>query len=216
MSSSSTQHQYNYKNVTISGLPGSGTTTLMKLLKEELKFDGWKGFSGGEFMRQYAVEKGLYDDQQKIHHDAEAYSDDFDRQIDLGIREKLQVEEHWIIESWLSGFMAQNLPHVLKILVVCSEDAVRIDRIVNRDEVDIETAKKHLIDRYQTNLNKWKRMYGEEWRKWVVEAGSATADEPIDFWRPDLYDVVIDTFSNNKQQALKLALDAIIKKQSQN
>jgi len=212
MPSSDFNYQYKCKNVTISGLPGSGTTTLMKLLKEELKFDGWKGFSGGEFMRQYAVEKGLYDDEQKIHHTAEAYSDDFDRQIDLGIREKLQVEEHWIIESWLSGFMGQKLPEVLKILVVCSEDAVRIDRIVNRDEVDVETAKKHLIDRYQTNLAKWRRMYQSEWQKWVVEQGPAAADNPIDFWRPDLYDVVIDTFSNNKQQALKLALDAIIKK----
>ncbi len=205
-------YQYRYKNVTISGLPGSGTTTLMKLLKEELKFDGWKGFSGGEFMRQYAVEKGLYDDKQKIHHTAEAYSDDFDRQIDLGIREKLQEEEHWIIESWLSGFMGQNLPEVLRILVVCSDDAVRVDRIVNRDEVDVETAKKHLTERYQTNLKKWQRMYKTEWQKWVVEKGPATEDDPIDFWRPDMYDVIIDTFSNNKQQALKLALNAIIKK----
>jgi cytidylate kinase len=202
-------YQYRYQNITISGLPGSGTTTLLNLLKEQLKFDGWSGFSGGEFMRKYAVEKGLYDDRQQIHHDAAAYDDDFDRQVDMGVREKLQEEEHWIIESWLSGFMAQHLPNVLKILVICSEDAVRVDRIVNRDSVTVEEAKRHIKHRYQINLAKWQRMYHQEWQRWAVEQGPATADDPIDFWRPDLYDVVIDTFSNNKKQALNLALDAV-------
>lgn len=200
---------YRYQNITISGLPGSGTTTLLRLLKDELKFDGWTGFSGGEFMRQYAVEKGLYDDKQKIHHDATAYDDEFDRQVDMGVREKLQSEERLIIESWLSGFMAQNLDGVLKILVVCSDDSVRVDRIVNRDEVTVEEAKQHIIRRYQTNLEKWQRMYAQEWQQWVVDSGSAKPEDPIDFWRPDLYDVVIDTYSSNKQQALKIALNAV-------
>jgi cytidylate kinase len=200
---------YKYKNITISGLPGSGTTTLLNLLKEELKFDGWTGFSGGEFMRQYAVEKGLYDDKNKIHHDATAYGEEFDRKIDLGIREKLQTQEKWLIESWLSGFMAQGLPSILKILVVCSEDAVRVDRIVNRDEVSVAEAKRHITQRYETNLKKWSSMYADQWRQWVVERDLATPDEKIDFWKPGLYDLVIDTYSHNKQQALKVALDEI-------
>jgi len=33
----------------------------------------------------------------------------------------------------------------------------------------------------------------------------------IDFWRPELYDLVIDTFSNNKEKTLQLVLDAIKK-----
>jgi len=202
-------NEYRYKNITISGLPGSGSTTLLALLKENLKFDGWTGFSGGEFMRQYAVEKGLYDDSKKIHHDATAYGDDFDRQIDMGIREKLRDQQKWIIESWLSGFLAQGVEGVCKILIVCSDDAVRVDRIVNRDEVNVEEAKQHIHHRYQTNLTKWSRMYNKEWQEWVVEVGGAKPDEPIDFWKPSLYDVVIDTYSHNQQQALKLALDVI-------
>ena len=31
--------KYNYKNITISGLPGSGSTTLLDMLREELKLD---------------------------------------------------------------------------------------------------------------------------------------------------------------------------------
>ena len=201
--------KYKFKNVTISGLPGSGSTTLLTLLKEKLKFDGWTGFSGGEFMRQYAVEKGLYNNTSKIHHDASAYSEDFDRQVDYGVREKLQEQEKWIIESWLSGFFAQGLPDVCKILMICSDDAVRIDRIVNRDEVNVEKAKEHVHQRYITNLNKWSEIYAKEWQEWVVAKGVIKPDEPIDFWRQDLYDVVIDTYSHNQQQTLNIALDAI-------
>jgi cytidylate kinase len=198
-----------YKNITISGLPGSGSTTLLALLKDELKFEGWTGFSGGEFMRQYAVEKGLYDDTQKIHHDAEAYGDEFDRQVDLDVRRKLKSQKKWIIESWLSGFLAQGLKGVLKVLVNCSQDSVRVDRIVNRDKVSVEEAKTHINRRYQTNLAKWSRLYNKEWQEWVVAAGKASPDEAIDFWKPELYDLVIDTYSNNQQQTLNKVLDAI-------
>ncbi|HOA11897.1 MAG TPA: cytidylate kinase family protein [Candidatus Woesebacteria bacterium] len=201
-----------YKNITISGLPGCGSTTLLSMLREKLKYAGFTGFSGGEFMRAYAAEKGLFNANSKAHHSALVYSDDFDRQVDMGIREKLSNEEGWIIESWLSGFMAQNIPSTLKILMVCSDDAVRIDRIVNRDEISVEEAKNNALTRYQDNLSKWQRMYKKEWDEWLVKTGKVPADAELDFWRPDIYDLVIDTYSHNQQETLKLALDAIKKK----
>lgn len=202
---------YRYKNITISGLPGCGSTTLLTLLKEHLQADAWVGFSGGEFMRAYAIEQGLFNPSKSTHHLATAYSDDFDRQVDMGMREKVSTQEKWILESWLSGFMAQQVPGTLKVLMTCSDDAVRIDRIVNRDEVDVEEAKKSIHDRYVSNLTKWRRMYAGEWQEWVVASGRVSAAEPIDFWRPELYDLVIDTFSNNKEKTLQLVLDAIKK-----
>ena len=163
-------------------------------------------------MRAYAAEKGLFDNCCKAHHSAAVYSDDFDRQVDMGIREKLSKEDGWIIESWLSGFMGQNVPNTLKILVICSDDSVRIDRIVNRDEINVLEAKKNALTRYDENLAKWQRMYAKEWKKWLVETGKVKAADPIDFWRHDLYDLVIDTYSHNQKETLKLALDAIKKK----
>lgn len=198
-------------NITISGLPGCGSTTLLQTLKnsDELKFVGWKGFSGGEFMRAYAIEHGSFSKNDKQHHSATDYGDEFDRQVDMGMREKLQTEQHWILESWLSGFMAQQVPGVLKVLMVCSDDAVRIDRIVNRDGVPTDVAKKSMYDRYSANLEKWQRMYHEEWQQWVVAPNTLNEHEPIDFWRPELYDVVIDTYSVNQQEALEVVLNAI-------
>lgn len=205
------ENNVEYKNITISGLPGCGSTTLLNLLREKLKFEGWKGFSGGEFMRAYAAEKGLYDAAKALHHDASVYDDDFDRKVDFGMREKLETEEHWIIESWLSGFMAQGVPGTLKVLMWCSDDAVRIDRIVNRDQINVEEAKKHIHERKEKNVAKWTRMYSSEWQEFVVKAGHANANEPIDFWKPDIYDIVIDTFSTNQSQALETVLHAIKK-----
>jgi cytidylate kinase len=198
-----------YRNITISGLPGCGSTTLLNRLRETLKFDGWKGFSGGEFMRAYATEKGLFDSNAGYHHDSRHYEDDFDRQVDLGIREKLEQEENWIIESWLSGFMGQGMPKVLKVLMMCSDDAVRIDRVVNRDQVTANVAKQNMAERYQANLTKWSRMYKDQWQEWMVDTGKAKATDPIDFWRPDLYDLIIDTYSTNQDQALEAVLHAI-------
>ena len=198
--------KYFYNNITISGLPGGGSTTLLKLLKEELKLDGWRGFSGGEFMRAYALEKGLFRQDAGIHHDSRHYEDDFDRLIDYGMKEKVSQEEKWIIESWLSSFMAQGVPGVLKVLIYCSDDSVRIDRIVNRDKVTVEKAKLNMLDRYHANLSKWSRMYKKEWEKWVVLEGKATSNEPINFWKDNLYDLVIDTYSTNQQETLQKVL----------
>lgn len=213
MSSQKNHNSFKYQNITISGLPGSGSTTLLNMLKknEDLKFDGWSGFSGGEFMRSYAKEKGLYVEAVGVHHDSRHYEDDFDRKVDMGIREKLTNESGWIIESWLSGFMAQNIGKTLKILMTCSEKAVKIDRIVNRDIVTPSVAIENMNDRYVQNLSKWRRMYKEEWNEWVVKTGKVKASDPIDFWFPKLYDVVIDTYSTNQQETLKIVLDAITK-----
>jgi cytidylate kinase len=203
-----------YHNVTISGLPGCGSTTLLKLLREELQEEGWQGFSGGEFMRAYAEAKGLFQQQGGLHHDASHYEDDFDRQIDYGMRDRLTQEKKWILESWISGFMAQQVPGVMKVLLTCSSDDVRIDRIVNRDRVTIDEAKNNIQQRVTNNVTKWRRMYSDEWNEWVVKTGKAKPEDEIDFWQPNLYDVVIDTYSTPQKETLEVVLAALYDRQN--
>ena len=198
-----------YHNITISGLPGCGSTTMLKGLRSNLQDLGWQGFSGGEFMRHYATEKGYWDPNNPAHHYANIYTDEFENEVDFGIRDKLANDQHWIIESWLAGFLGQNLPHVLKILMICSSEAVRIDRVVNRDGISVEQAKHNTKDRYRSNLHKWRRLYAQQWQDWVVATGKASPDEPIDFWREDLYDLVLDTYSLSPEQTLNLVMDKL-------
>jgi cytidylate kinase len=200
-----------FRNITISGLPGCGSTTLLNLLRDHLGPEGWIGFSGGEHMRAYAIEKGYFkvDEHGELHHDATVYPDDFDREVDFGMRKRLETGEKQILESWLSGFMAQGVSGTLRVLMTCSDEAVRIDRVVNRDGVTVQDAKANMHARYQKNYQKWSTMYADQWQEWVVGAGKLPGDAPIDFWHPNLYHLVIDTYKYSKEQSLHLVLDAL-------
>lgn len=194
-----------YKNVTISGLPGAGSSTLGKALSKVLS---WRYFSGGDFMREYAIKKGLFPKDSKFHHPATAYGAGLDRKVDFGMREWLRKEKGHILDGWLSGFFAQGVENTLKILIQC-DSALRIDRIVNRDNVSVSEAKEHIFTREKENLNKWSELYVKEWKKWVVDRKIVKSGEPIFFWRPELYDLVIDTYSNSKEETLILALEKL-------
>lgn len=195
-----------YRNVTISGLPGAGSTTLGKHLAKHL---GFHYHSGGDFMRQYAIDNGFFDPKQSVHHSATAYPDDFDRRVDYEMRNNIITKQGFVYESWLSGFLAQGAPDVLKILIYCSDDAVRVDRIANRDDVSIIEAKEHIFAREHKNLEKWINMYTKEWGEWVVTPGTVGTQEPIYFWKPELYDLAIDTYKLGKEETLEKALEGL-------
>lgn len=195
-----------YRNISVSGLPGAGSTTLGKHLAKHLNF---KYYSGGDFMRSYAIEKGYFDPKQSVHHSASVYPDDFDRQCDYLVRERMTGGEGCVYESWLSGFLAQQIEGTFKILIYCSDDAVRVDRIANRDDITIAEAKEHIFTREQKNLVKWVKMYGKEWNEWVVKPGTLGTQEPIYFWRSELYDLAIDTFRLGKEETLEKVLQEI-------
>ena len=125
------------------------------------------------------------------------------------MRDNLFNKHDYVYESWLSGFLAQGAPEVLKILIYCSDDAVRVDRIANRDDISIIEAKEHIFTREQKNLEKWIKMYSKEWGEWVVKPKTLPQSDPIYFWRPELYDVAIDTFKLGKEETLEKALQAI-------
>lgn len=172
-----------YRNITISGRVASGATTLSKALSDKI---GWKLVNGGELYREYAKNNGIPLERTGLS------SDKYHLELDEFIKNKLRTQNNQIIESWLSGFDAQGIDGVFKIFIVCSDDSVRIDRIVNRDRLTIEEAKAHLKTREEENLIKWERLYHTR-----------------DFWNPKLYDLIIDTYQNGPSETLELALTAM-------
>ena len=181
-----------FENITISGGVAVGTSTLLNNLKLYLKPQNWNFFSGGEFMRNYAIKNGFFPKNSKEHHKATVYSDDFDNQVDYGMLERLTKEKHIILESWLSGFMARELKNVLRILLVCSDEALRIDRVANRDMVTVEEAKVFIKEREEENFKKWKRLYGD-----------------YNFFNPKYYQLVIDTYNAGPMETLGKVLDKL-------
>lgn len=188
------QHIYplKYSSIAISGRPGAGRSTLLKNLTSVVHPLGWEIFSGGEFSRTYAINIGKHDPNDVTHHLATDYSDDIDHKIDAAMREKLSdPNTHVAVESWIAGWNMRGLPHVLKVLLMC-DDSLRIDRVVNRDNLSVEEAKGHLRKREEANIGKWKRMYGV-----------------TDFWDPKYYDLVINTYSHGPKETLNLVLQAL-------
>lgn len=188
-----------YKNVTVSGKICTGTSTLVALLVKVL---GWESWSGGEFFRDYCRKHNLELEE------AGKRSDELSRKVDYAMRERLQKEEEIILEAWLSGFVAQGVGGVLKVLLSCNDD-LRVDRFVNRDRVSVSEAVRHIKKREKENLKKWRRVYKTEWKQWVVSKGALSGDEPIDFFDPRLYDLVIDTYFHSREETLSKVLDAL-------
>lgn len=181
-----------YSSIAISGRPGAGRSTLLKNLKPIVEPLRWETFSGGDWARQFAIQAGKHDSNDPKHHKATDYGDDIDHQIDLAMREKLSnPDTHVAVESWIAGWNMRGLGHVLKVLLMCN-DALRIDRIVNRDNISVEDAKKHLRERETANLGKWECMY-----------------HVTDFWDPKYYDLVINTYSHGPKETLNLVLQAL-------
>ena len=181
-----------YQSVAISGPPGAGRSTLLKNLRPYLEPLGWDFFSGGDWSRKFAIENGKHDPNDLKHHLSTDYGDEIDLQIDEAMRKKISDPSvHMAIESWIAGWNARGLSHVLKVLLMC-DDSLRIDRIVNRDNVSVEEAKVHLRKREEANLSKWQRMY-----------------HVADFWDLKHYDLIINTYSHGPSQTLEIVLQAL-------
>jgi predicted cytidylate kinase len=172
-----------FHNITVSGRAASGATTLSRALANKL---GWTLINPGEIYRQYVKEKGIPLEKTT------AVSDSYHLEMDSLIKTKLKNEKNLIIESWLSGFDAQGIAGVYKIFVNCSDDAIRLDRIVNRDNMTLDQAKIHLKVREEENLKKWEKIYHTR-----------------DIWNTSLYDLWIDTSKNGPLETFNIVLETI-------
>ncbi|WP_292485651.1 (d)CMP kinase [Methanohalobium sp.] len=172
--------------LTISGLPGSGTTTVSKLLSKYYDVDL---ISAGEVFRKLADEYGMT--LEEFGNFAES-----DPSIDLEIdrrQQKIASEKNnCILEGRLAGYMAET-DNVLKIWLKAPLD-VRVERLIEReggsfDEI-FESTKK--------------REASENARYWEIHG--------IDLTDMSIYDLVVDTSRWNQTQIkdiLRLSIDIL-------
>lgn len=181
------------RNITVSGRIGTGKTTLANHLAEVL---GWDELDGGKITRQFTKEKGFH------IKDTAKRPDEFDLLLEERIKKLLKEENNHVIQSHLAGFDAQGIDGIFKILVICKNEegkdktSVRIDRLMNRDDINVEEAKEEVIEREKQNLEKFRRLYAKDDPNWV-------------YWDEKYYDLTINTFSLNQKEALNLVLKQI-------
>ncbi len=173
-----------FDNITISGGVATGKNTLLNNLKPYLEPLGWKFTSGGQLLRDFAKEY--------VQPLASLADKKFHNMIDKRTKRLLTEEGHYVIEAWLSGFMARNLKNTLRVLLICNNKALQVDRVVNRDTISIEEAKKFIKEREGINFKEWHRIYGN-----------------YDFFAPKYYHLVIDTYSSGPLETVGKVLDKL-------
>jgi cytidylate kinase len=180
----------NIKNITISGRIGTGKTTLANHLGDTL---GWSVLDGGKLFRKITKDLGTNIKETN------ARPDSFDLAYEENVKKLLREEKNQIIQSHLAGFDAQGIQGVYKILVICRDEEgndkvdIRIDRLMNRDNIDLEKAKEEIIEREKQNLEKFRRLYASNDQNWL-------------YWDERYYDLVVNTYSHNREEALKFVL----------
>jgi cytidylate kinase len=174
----------NFENITISGGVAVGKNTLKDNLMPHLEPLGWKFTSGGQLLRDFTKEY--------VQPLASLVDDDFHHKLDQRTLDLLTMEKHYVIEAWLSGFVARELDNTLRVLLICRNDALRVDRVANRDKVSIQEAKDFIHQREEDNFKEWKRIYGD-----------------YNFWDEKYFHLVIDTYECSPQETVDKVLEKL-------
>ena len=175
--------------VTVSGLPGSGTTTISRLLAEYYELEL---ISSGEVFRKIAKEKGM----SLTEFGAMAEKDpSIDLAIDKNQRAVIHSQENLILESRLAGHMAKDVPTVLKIWIKAPLP-VRVKRILRREKsVSFDEELEKTVQRENSEALRYMSYYN------------------IDIGDLSIYDIVIDSEKWNQYQILDIlrtAIDSLI------
>ena len=141
--------------VTISGPPGSGTSTLVSRIASSRD---WSSLNGGDVFREEARTRGLTVEQLS----SEAKEDlDVDRSLDLLLQKRMSSNDSpEIVESRLSGWWAhKNNLNCLRVWVNVSEQE-RARRIQKREGGELEDCLRKSQKRQRDDMERYSTLYG--------------------------------------------------------
>ena len=141
--------------VTISGPPGSGTSTLVAKIADSR---GWESMNGGDVFREEARSRGLSVEELS----AEAKEDtDVDRHLDELLQKRMSSPESpEIVESRLSGWWAhKNDLECLRVWVSVS-DKERARRIQKREGGELSDCLRRSQQRQEDDMARYSSLYG--------------------------------------------------------
>ena len=135
--------------ITIFGYPGTGTSTVGKLLSSKLEYE-FK--SSGNMFREMAAEHGLSVEDFDTLAQTESKHD---IALDSRVEEYGKTHDNFVFESRLAW---NFIPDSVKISLVCDEDeAAR--RVAKRDGITPEEAKKNNEHRHATYMVRYPKYY---------------------------------------------------------
>ncbi len=154
--------------ITISGLPGAGTTTTSRLVSAALELER---VPGGEVFRQLAVEAGmslaLFGVYAQDH-------PEIDRELDHRLETRARLGG-CVIEARLAGWLAQQAGLASVRVWVHCDDAERARRVAERDGTSVAEALADNAERAAVEQRRYHSVYG------------------IDLLDQSIYDLVLDS-----------------------
>ena len=172
--------------ITISGAPGTGTTTVAKLLQKRL---GLTYIYAGEIFRQEAERLGFT--LQEFGKFCEKHPE-VDRKLDE-YQKKILEKGNVILEGRLSGWIAylNGIP-ALKVLLTADKDT-RIQRIIKREGGDRKVKEKEMIEREKSEAKRYREYYN------------------IDINDKSIYDLVIDSTNKTPEEVASIIISNVRK-----
>jgi cytidylate kinase len=136
--------------ITVSGPPGSGTTTLARSIAEKHKFEL---ISAGEMFRDLASERGM-----SVWEFGKLAEKDIgiDALIDVRQKETAKARDNIVVEGRLSGWMVEDAD--LRIWLT-APIACRAKRIATRDGMDEYTARELTLQREESERTRYRNYY---------------------------------------------------------
>jgi cytidylate kinase len=161
--------------ITISGLPGSGKTTVAQLLEKRL---GLRYVYSGEIFRKLAQKYKM--SLERFGKYCESHRE-IDEELD---RYQLNILRtgNVIVEGRISGWLAyQNHIPAIKILLEADIN-IRAGRIVKREQGNVTMRKKEILNREKSEAIRYKKYYGIDIRDTsiydvIINAGDKTPEE---------------------------------------
>ena len=143
----------NVQMITVSGLPGSGTSTLCRELEARLQ---WNLMNTGDVFRQMAEQMGI--SLQALGRRAES-NDEIDRELDERMMRGAQRFDGVILEGRVTGWMA--LRHRLSAyrVWVDAPREVRASRVAEREEKALDLATREMVAREQSEATRYETAY---------------------------------------------------------
>jgi cytidylate kinase len=175
--------------ITISGLHGTGKSTIAKLIAEKLRI---QYYSTGQIFRDLAQEMNMTLEEFTKYVEE---NPDIDKKLDNKIFD-IAHKGNIIIDSQLSGYILKTIAD-FKILLTCSLET-RIKRMADRDDNDYEEKVKETMIREKSELERFKRLYNIDLNNQEELA--------------QLYDLIIDTENLTIEDILDKILSFIEKK----
>ena len=168
--------------ITISGLPGSGKTTVARVVAQQL---GLEHVYAGDLFRRQAAAHGLsleeYARRAETDHS-------IDRALDAKMRERA-AEGNAVLEGRLAAFMAEQAGVAALRVFLDAEEPVRAQRIVRREGGEAAARLRETQAREASDARRYREIYG------------------FDYHDPSRYDLVLTTDGRSPEELAQLIVE---------